>query len=252
MAIQHVDTQPKAEDYTPLEEHQQQTPSTFFGAKPVVYAHCVGLTLSVPASQLQQDDAFSKFNTEQEGEEALIKDVEIWVNSEDLILFQTTPTGTGVAIPYPSIALHATMKYKSTVDALYMNLSLNDPDSVNEEEDMQTLEMTMLPPSYASNPDAACIKDIFSAMNTCADLHPDADASADEDGEDVLDDSAPGASGWITAENMDEYMDENGNFTGMVIGDGELGPGAGTVRPRDDDANGVNGEGHEDKYHRTG
>jgi nucleotide-sensitive chloride channel 1A len=147
------------------------------------------------------------------------------------------------------------MKYKSTVDALYMNLSLNDPETVNEEEDIQTLELTILPPSYASNPDTGCIKDIFSAMNTCADLHPDADASGDEDGDDILDDSAPGASGWITAENMDEYMDENGNFTGMVIGNDELGPGAGTIRTReeaDDGANGINGDGHEEKYHRTG
>jgi nucleotide-sensitive chloride channel 1A len=146
------------------------------------------------------------------------------------------------------------MKYKSTVEALYMNLSLNDPETVNEEEDIQTLELTILPPGYPSNPDTACIKDIFNAMNTCADLHPDPDASGDEDGEDILDDSAPGASGWITAENMDEYMDENGNFAGMVIGD-ELGPGAGTVRTRDDEdgTNGVNGaDGHEEKYHRTG
>jgi nucleotide-sensitive chloride channel 1A len=147
------------------------------------------------------------------------------------------------------------MKYKSTVDALYMSLSLNDPETVNEDEDIQTLELTILPPSYASSPGAECIKDIFTAMNTCADLHPDPDASDDEGGADILDDSAPGASGWITAENMDEYMDENGNFAGMVIGGEELGPGAGTVRTReeaDDGANGVNGASHEEKYHRTG
>jgi nucleotide-sensitive chloride channel 1A len=171
------------------------------------------------------------------------------------VFFQTTPTATGVSIPYPSIALHATMKYKSTVEAIYMNLSLNDPESVNDEDDIQTLEVTVLPPSYSSNPETACIKQIFDAMNTCADLHPDADASDDEDGDGLLDDSAPGASGWITAENMDEYMDENGNFAGMVIGD-DLGPGAGTIRARadeDEGTNGVNGtDGHEEKYHRSG
>jgi nucleotide-sensitive chloride channel 1A len=38
----------------------------------------------------------------------------------------------------------------------------------------------------------------------------------------------------------------------MVIGE-ELGPGAGTVRTRDEEESGVNGvEGHEEKYHRTG
>jgi nucleotide-sensitive chloride channel 1A len=142
------------------------------------------------------------------------------------------------------------MKWKSQVEALYMSLSLNDAETVNEEDDIQTLEMTVLPPNYASNPETACVQDIFGAMNICADLHPDADS---DDGEDLLDESAPGATGWITAENMGDFADADGNFTGMVIGD-DLGPGAGTVRPRDDgaenDANGVNG--HEGKYYRTG
>lgn len=173
----------------------------------------------------------------------------------NLVLFQTSPASTGVAIPYPTIALHATMKYKSSVDALYLNVSLNDVEAVNDEEDIQVLEFTILPPSYSSNPDSACIKDIFGALNTGADLHPDPNASDDEN-DDILDDSAPGASGWITAENMDEYMDEDGNFIGTVLGGEELGPGAGTVRPREDgndNTNGVSGsEGHEEKYHRIG
>jgi nucleotide-sensitive chloride channel 1A len=82
MAIRHLDTAPKIEDFTPLQEHQEQTPTTFFGSKPVVYARYAGLTLSAPASQLEQDAAFFRFNTENEGDDALIKDVEIWVNSE--------------------------------------------------------------------------------------------------------------------------------------------------------------------------
>lgn len=146
------------------------------------------------------------------------------------------------------------MKYKTTIEALYVNISLNDAETVNEDDDIHMLEITVLPPSYTSKPTETCITELFTALNTCADLHPDPDAS-DDDGEDVLDDTAPGASGWITAENMDEYMDENGNFSGMVIGE-ELGPGAGTVRTREDvegDANGVNGaDGHEEKYYRTG
>ncbi|KAH7396281.1 regulator of volume decrease after cellular swelling-domain-containing protein [Pyrenochaeta sp. MPI-SDFR-AT-0127] len=254
MAIRHLDTAPKTEDSTPLQEHQEQTPSTFFGAKPVLYAHHSGLTLSAPASQLQQDAAFSKFSTVTDGEDTLVKDIAIWVNSENLVIFQSSPSPTGVAIPYPSIALHATMKYKSTIEALYMSLSLNDAETVNEEEDIQVLEITMLPPSYTSNPDTACIKEIFAAMNICADLHPDPNAS-DGDGEDLLDETAPGATGWITAENMDEYLDEDGNFRGTVIGGEDLGPGAGTVRQRedgDDSTNGTNGlDGHGEKYHRT-
>jgi nucleotide-sensitive chloride channel 1A len=82
MALRHLDTAPKIDDFTPLQEHQEQTPSTFFGSKPVLYSHYSALTLSAPGAQLQQDDAFSKFSMESDGEDALIKDVSIWVNSE--------------------------------------------------------------------------------------------------------------------------------------------------------------------------
>ncbi|OAL51113.1 hypothetical protein IQ07DRAFT_611003 [Pyrenochaeta sp. DS3sAY3a] len=254
MSIQHLPTAPQPADFTPLQEHQEQTPETFFGAKPVLYAQYSGLTISALPEQLEQHPAFAKFNTERDGADALVKDVDIFVNSADLVLFQNSPSPTGVLIQYPAVGLHATMKYRSTIEALYMNISLNDPDTLENEEDLQVLELTLLPPSYTSDPDTACIKDIYNAMNTCADLHPDPNAS-DDDGVDILDDSAPGASGWITADNMDEYMDENGNFRGTVLGGEELGPGAGTVRQRDgdDEANGLNGlDGHEEKYHRTG
>lgn len=136
-----------------------------------------------------------------------------------------------------------------------MNISLNDAESVNEDEDINVLELTVLPPNYSNDPETACIKEIFSAMNTCADLHPDPNESGGEE----EDETAPGATGWITADNMDEYLDEDGNFRGTVIGGEELGPGAGTVRQREEGAeeetngvNGVDGDGHEEKYQRTG
>ena len=145
------------------------------------------------------------------------------------------------------------MKWKSQVDALFMNILLNDMESVNADEDIQVVELTVLPPDYSSAPQTTCIKEIYSAMNVCADLHPDQDQSGEEEG-DFEDETAPGASGWITAENMHEYVDENGNFRGQVIGGDDLGPGAGTVRPREDgedNSNGANGDGHENKYYRT-
>lgn len=82
MSIQYVDTAPKASDFTPLQEHQEQTPTTFFGAKPVTYAHYSGVTLSAPVLQLQENSVFAKFNTTTDGEDTLIKDVDIWVTSE--------------------------------------------------------------------------------------------------------------------------------------------------------------------------
>ena len=149
------------------------------------------------------------------------------------------------------------MKWKpdaQAVEAIYMNLSLNDAESVNDEDDFQMLELTLLPPKYYETPETECIKKIFDAMNKCADLHPDPNGSDVEDEEDL---TAPGATGWITAENMDQFVDEDGNFRAPVLGE-ELGPGAGTVRQREEDGeeegeemNGVNGDGHATKYHRT-
>ncbi len=82
MAMQHIDTAPEPNSFTPLREHEQQTPTTFFGAKPVLYAHYSGLTLSAPAGQLDQDATFAKFSSEQEGDNSLVNNVDIWVNSE--------------------------------------------------------------------------------------------------------------------------------------------------------------------------
>ena len=82
MSIRHLDTAPQATDFTPLQEHQEQTPTTFFGAKPVTYANYSGVTLSAPASQLQEDPVFAKFSTTTDGEDTLVKDVDIWVTSE--------------------------------------------------------------------------------------------------------------------------------------------------------------------------
>jgi nucleotide-sensitive chloride channel 1A len=85
MALRHLDTSPKEDDFTPLQEHQQQTPDTFFGGKPVLYARYSNLTLSIPTSKLQKDPAIAKFTaiTSEHAaeEESLIEDVEVWVSS---------------------------------------------------------------------------------------------------------------------------------------------------------------------------
>lgn len=84
-SLGHRTAAPKSSDFTPLQEHQQQTPSTFFGAKPVLYVHHAGLTISAPKARLQSDDAFGRFSSEPEGaseDDVLVKDVEAWVNSE--------------------------------------------------------------------------------------------------------------------------------------------------------------------------
>lgn len=82
MSIRHLESAPRATDFTPLQEHQEQTPATFFDAKPVTYADYTGVTLSAPASQLQEDPVFAKFSTTTDGEDTLVKNVDIWVTSK--------------------------------------------------------------------------------------------------------------------------------------------------------------------------
>ncbi|KAI9887400.1 MAG: hypothetical protein M1823_000825 [Watsoniomyces obsoletus] len=124
------------------------------------------------------------------------------------------------------------------------------------------------------------IQRFFAAISTCSNLHPDPipgggglstdddiqDGNEDEDDPIIFEGSVgyesilmprssgittladtssmpppmPGSSGWITAENVNEFFDEEGNFKGRDGDDDEeeelrLGPGAGSIRTRDED-----------------
>jgi nucleotide-sensitive chloride channel 1A len=128
---------------------------------------------------------------------------------------------------------------------------------------------------------------LFTALSACANLHPDNVGAGGDDEDDQDQDQAmegsvlfqsgliipgnnaggmppalPGSGGWITAENMHEYFDEEGNWKGgNADGDEgasepQLGPGAGTVRPRDEQDTADGGgeaamEGEETKWRRT-
>ncbi|KAL7625338.1 hypothetical protein AAE478_004554 [Parahypoxylon ruwenzoriense] len=151
------------------------------------------------------------------------------------------------------------------------------------------------PPPKDASPSAASIIDplnverttaLFNQISACSNLHPDPQDEEDEDdeGEDFdrivfegdaegndieglpgvlrgdsnggLPPPMPGSSGWITAENVDQYFDEDGNWIGEEGVSGELGDGAGRVRGRDeveqDGANGLeNGEDTDSKRPRT-
>lgn len=113
----------------------------------------------------------------------------------------------------------------------------------------------------------------FTALSDCSNLHPDPDNEEDEEGgsrlmqaglaipgnsDGSLPPPMPGSGGWITAENMHEFIDEDGNF---IMDDDEeveegdegeqLGPGAGTVRSHPDD-DGKDGSTDDTKWQRTG
>lgn len=112
------------------------------------------------------------------------------------------------------------------------------------------------------------IQSLFAAISACANLHPDpvTPNNDHEDGdegmsmgppvmfeggvgyecthptqtqESGLPPPMPGSGGWITAENVGDFFDEEGNFRGRVQVGG-LGPGAGSVRGWEE---GVDGEG---------
>jgi nucleotide-sensitive chloride channel 1A len=126
---------------------------------------------------------------------------------------------------------------------------------VNLDDDFETLDLNLIPTESPTAAESANDRDegprdpakaIFEALSACADLHPDPASPGEEEEEDT----APGVGGWITSENMEQFMDAEGNF----IGGGALGAGAGTVRTRDEDMEDVEEEGgvvDEVKWRRT-
>lgn len=141
---------------------------------------------------------------------------------------------------------------------------------------------------------------LFAALSACSNLHPDPiQHDGDDDSEDgdqyssysAIDQGTSGgsllqtglairgssdgglpppiegSSGWITADNLHEYFDEEGNWIGEgeapSFGVSSLGPGAGSMHPRDGNDHTQNGgeqadygndaayEGEEAKWRRT-
>lgn len=162
--------------------------------------------------------------------------------------------------------------------AMWMQIEIATAGSSDDEFDM--IELTIIPPAHAPAADgqAAAPSDaqkLFDAMSNCSDLHPDADED-DDNAERIvfnLDVDAqplgrltgvlpgtadgrlpppmPGSGGWITAENMHQFFDDEGNWVGRpgearegASAEEELGEGAGTVHGRDE-GEGVNGHVHD-------
>lgn len=116
-----------------------------------------------------------------------------------------------------------------------MQLLLNASD-FTADEDLQTLELALIPSS------STAIADLFAAVSACADLNPDPqDSDSEAGGDDDVQAGLPGAGGWITSDNLHEHVDADGNFTGF--GGSALGAGAGTVRPREEDSENVEEDG---------
>lgn len=193
----------------------------------------------------------------------------------NLIIF-SPKVEAGVSIPYPSISIHAVKQVGppegSRFQAVWMQLEFSDGGA--DDDDFNTVELTVIPPATDASPSAA--SQLYEAMAKCSDLHPDPN-DGDEDDEDefdriVFEGSAeheavdgftgvlrgatdgglpapmPGSGGWITADNVDEFFDADGNWIGQGgEAEEELGEGAGRVRPRDEtESDGANGHGTDD------
>lgn len=83
---------PSLDDYTPLSEHQSQTPETFFGGKAVLFYHATGAKAWIQKSQQGSlpffpSDAAASAPTEPEAaglenaEDLVERKVDIFVNS---------------------------------------------------------------------------------------------------------------------------------------------------------------------------
>lgn len=151
--------------------------------------------------------------------------------------------------------------------------------TTSEQTQQSTQDQTTEAEGGEEEPPVSAIQMFYTAVSSCSNLHPDPVLPGDEEYDDGYDEDMegdgdvamqtglpppmPGSSGWITAENMHEFFDEEGNW----IAGGEepslpLGPGAGTVRHREEDGGVVDddnagnagredGQNDETKWQRT-
>ncbi|KAI9731986.1 MAG: hypothetical protein M1834_004437 [Cirrosporium novae-zelandiae] len=215
---------------------------------------------------------------EGEGREVEIEGVDIWVSSENFTIF-STQANRGLNIPYPHITVHAVQRLptpSSEVRGLYMQILPNPPSSTFDDFSSDTtISLTIIPSSTSQRPASQfSASQLFNALSNCSNLHPSPHSADDQEMADsdaapfeILQGSSesqtqaglpppmPGSGGWITAENVHEYFDEEGNPRVP------LGKGAGRVRGRDEAeveggriaVNGGGGgeEGEEAKWRRT-
>lgn len=269
MSLTTIVTSPTTDDFTPLSEHHSQTPGSFFAGKPVLHLQAPASKLQISKEELEAHEAVKALvattdDAAADGEGLVeIQDIDVWVTSRHLTLWSPT-TNKGAQITYPTITVHAQVGA-----AVLLELNLSDSNVVAD-EDIEHLQIRLTPstivaPTAQSNGAAADPSfALYMAIGDCQELNPDpAQDDSDEEGygEPAIDETAPGATGWITSENLHEYTDADGNFKmpeGVtVIGDEDeasevqLGEGAGRVR-RADEVDAEEGADGETKWQKTG
>lgn len=90
MAYEVVRGAQKVTDFTPLDEHLEQTPQTFFGAaKPVLHLHCPSATVAISKAELVSRHDFAALQGQgsiasggDDNAPVPIDDVDAWVTSK--------------------------------------------------------------------------------------------------------------------------------------------------------------------------
>ncbi|RPB03516.1 hypothetical protein L873DRAFT_1786936 [Choiromyces venosus 120613-1] len=275
---------PDLSSYTPLETHQSSTPASF--QTPVLHFHAPSTTLLIAPEHISLLPIFPDAPTPSSSspsssatapDQLQIPKIELLISSQTLILYNA-PSKIGVSLPYPSVTLHAIQRTPHGV-GIYVQISLSPANATahtntDEYDQDELLEITILPDPVSEE----VVDEMFSALSVCAGLNPDEVGSGDDEegdgdgilwegdveagGEGVRFEGFPTGAGWITAENVGDFRFDD-PAEGDAQGDGGivLGPGAGTVRPRDEvergeeegEKEGAIGEGTEEaKWRRTG
>jgi nucleotide-sensitive chloride channel 1A len=271
MALETIHTSPQVEDFTLLSQHQEQTPGTFFGGKPVLHLYSPRAKVKISPEDLETQPALASLrdgdlSPDSEGQ-LLLENVDIWITSSYLTLVSSAQA-IGVQISYPAITVHA-----QEGNAVLLGLNLSDSNAADEdlvfiqlrmipttiETHTQPTEETQEPQQPNGHATQSLSQALFKAISDCQELNPDPPEEGEDDFED---ETAPGATGWIASENMQDFLDENGELRipegATVVGaenvDEEtspLGEGAGRTRTAAEVEDGEN-DGDETKWQRTG
>ncbi|KAA8912420.1 regulator of volume decrease after cellular swelling-domain-containing protein [Sphaerosporella brunnea] len=264
MPLTLIRESPKEESYTPLAAFQAETPESF--STPVLHHRQIDSKVLISSDQVSLIPIFGDKSTSRNEpvEQIMLEGIDLWVTNENLIFFNK-PLSVGAAIPYLSLTLHAIQRVDNET-GLYMQISLT-PDisstsNTDDHDEDELLELTLIPKASGETSQTDVANAVFEALSTCTSLHSaasntDSEGEDDDrilfegDGEESRLDGFPGEGGWITAENIDQFRFEDVEIpAGMTI----LGPGAGNVRPReeDDDVATDDAAGPEDtKWRRT-
>ena len=87
MSLSTITTAPTAEDFTPLSEHNEQTPGTFFGGKAVLHLQAPASKLQISKDDLEANEAVKALvaTTDDAAVGAdgfvAIQDIDVWVTS---------------------------------------------------------------------------------------------------------------------------------------------------------------------------